>query len=477
MVSIPPKTNNENRWLLIVSYFMISVIHSVCAFGADKKGIDSNSDHAYDVKALTDEWTDTFKLSSFYQKYVAVEGLPIVASEKVSDYALREAAWILQNMLSDNPEIIKIMVTKRAFVAIMAYNEYTTDIPEHKHLEPRVFWDRRARGLGGVPVTCGEENLLCFPNDPYEKENLLIHEFSHCMHSHGIPGIDAKFDEKLKAAYENAKKKNLWPNTYAITDRAEYWAEAVQSWYDDNRENDSMHCYVNTRTELKQYDPDLAQLCKTYLGDGPWRYKKPMLRSADGRSHLAGYDFSTAPTFQWRKEELTDKPRVLIQTAIGDIEVELDALKAPQTTKNFVRYVHEGFYSDGVFFRTVREDNQPDDPVKINVLQAKANPKWEDKTFAPIQLERTCDTGLRHLDGTISMARTGPNTATHHFFICVGDQPALDFGGKRNSDGQGFAAFGHVVEGMDIVRKIHALPADKQILTPPVEIQRAVRRH
>jgi len=139
--------------------------------------------------------------------------------------------------------------------------------------------------------------------------------------------------------------------------------------------------------------------------------------------------------------------------------------------------VLEGFYSDGVFFRTVTASNQPDDMVKIAVLQAQADPAREAEAFAPIAIERTRDTRLRHLDGTISMARMGPDTATHHFFICIGDQPELDFGGRRNPDGQGFAAFGRVVKGADVVRKIHELPAEGQTLTPPVPIQRAVRVH
>jgi peptidyl-prolyl cis-trans isomerase A (cyclophilin A) len=202
-----------------------------------------------------------------------------------------------------------------------------------------------------------------------------------------------------------------------------------------------------------------------------------MARDEAGRAHLTGWDPVKSPHFRWRQAPLTDRPRVLIQTTMGDIEVELDAKNAPITTVNFLRYVLEGFYSDGVFFRTVTASNQPDDPVKIAVIQAQADPTRDDEAFAPISIERTRDTGLRHVDGTISMARNGPDTATHHFFICIGDQPELDFGGRRNPDGQGFAAFGRVIRGMDVVRKIHESPADGQKLTPPIRIQRAVRRH
>ena len=177
------------------------------------------------------------------------------------------------------------------------------------------------------------------------------------------------------------------------------------------------------------------------------------------------------------RDALAEAPRVRIDTAQGSLTVELDAAHAPVTTRNFLRYVREGFYSDGEFFRTVTATNQPDDKIRIAVIQGGTNPEKEEDEHAPILIERTRDTGLRHLDGTISMARLGPDTATQSFFICVGDQPELDFGGRRNPDGQGFAAFGQVVEGMDLVRAIHASPAQGQQLNPPVQIQRAVRVH
>jgi glycerophosphoryl diester phosphodiesterase/cyclophilin family peptidyl-prolyl cis-trans isomerase len=162
--------------------------------------------------------------------------------------------------------------------------------------------------------------------------------------------------------------------------------------------------------------------------------------------------------------------RVLIRTDKGDIEIDLDSRRAPLTVANFLRYVDAGLYEGGRFHRTVRGDNQPEDTVRIAVIQAGLDPAREKKAFAPIKLERTSKTGLKHRDGTISMARDGPDTATSDFFICVGAQPELDFGGKRNKDGQGFAAFGRVVRGMTVVKKIHAAPAKAQALTPPIRI-------
>jgi peptidyl-prolyl cis-trans isomerase A (cyclophilin A) len=151
------------------------------------------------------------------------------------------------------------------------------------------------------------------------------------------------------------------------------------------------------------------------------------------------------------------------------MEVEVDTVRAPLTSRNFLRYVDQGSYRGGRFHRTVRPDNQPGNPVRIEVIQGGLDP-LRAKDFPPIGLERTTETGLSHRDGTISMARGGPDTATSDFFICIGDQPALDFGGKRNPDGQGFAAFGRVVRGMDVARQIQTARARGQRLTPPIEI-------
>jgi peptidyl-prolyl cis-trans isomerase A (cyclophilin A) len=173
-----------------------------------------------------------------------------------------------------------------------------------------------------------------------------------------------------------------------------------------------------------------------------------------------------------------EKARVVhvsVETDKGEIRLELYPDKAPVTVANFLRYVDGKFYDGGRFHRTVKPDNQPDNRVKIEVIQAGINPKRAADEFRPIKLERTRDTGLKHRNGTISMARDGPDTATSDFFICIGDQPELDFGGKRNPDGQGFAAFGRLVRGMDVVKKIQAAPADGQTLKPAIKIRR-VRR-
>jgi peptidyl-prolyl cis-trans isomerase A (cyclophilin A) len=166
--------------------------------------------------------------------------------------------------------------------------------------------------------------------------------------------------------------------------------------------------------------------------------------------------------------------RVLVETDLGELELEVELARAPVTARNFLRYVEAGRYDGGRFHRTVTPENQPASPVKIAVIQGGEAPAREAGDFPPIPLERTRDTGLRHLDGTLSMARAGPDTATSDFFICVGPQPALDFGGRRNPDGQGFAAFGRVVRGLPVVQRIWRSPSQSgaQALAPPVVIRR-----
>ena len=168
--------------------------------------------------------------------------------------------------------------------------------------------------------------------------------------------------------------------------------------------------------------------------------------------------------------------RVVVQTELGDIVLEIDTKRAPHTAANFLRYLDAHHYDGGAFHRTVKMDNQPDSPVKIEVIQAGVNADRAKDGFPAIPIERTSVTGLRHTDGAISMARGQPDSATSGWFICINDQPSLDFGGARNPDGQGFAAFGRVVQGLDVARKIqHAPNMDGQRLTPPITILKAAR--
>lgn len=161
---------------------------------------------------------------------------------------------------------------------------------------------------------------------------------------------------------------------------------------------------------------------------------------------------------------------VEITTELGSILVEVYTERAPVTAENFLAYVDDALFDGGSFFRVVRSDNQPDDSIRIGVIQGGPPRGVQERLRPPIPLERTEDTGVRHVDGAISMARGGPDTARSQFFICIDDQPELDYGGRRNPDGQGFAAFGRVVEGMDLVRRIQSGAVDGQRLERPIEI-------
>jgi peptidyl-prolyl cis-trans isomerase A (cyclophilin A) len=175
---------------------------------------------------------------------------------------------------------------------------------------------------------------------------------------------------------------------------------------------------------------------------------------------------------------LRSEVAIVITTDLGVIEATLDETRAPATVRNFLRYVDAGHYSGGRFHRTVRTrpDNQPQSPIKIDVIQAAVAPQFNKQSFPPVPLERTSKTGLQHSDGALSMARSGVDDATSDFFICVGPQPELDFGGRRNPDGQGFAVFGRVTAGSEVVRRIQESPAGDQRLTPPIRILSIRRR-
>lgn len=250
-------------------------------------------------------------IPAFYTRIEWLRGFPIVASERVNPYALKEAVFIGDKMLVKRPDVLEAMVHSGARLCIMAHNEFTTDLPEFKRMAAdrmpgfetfsgRDFWDARARGTGGSATdpycTCAEENLLGYPGDPYEKENILIHEFAHNIHLRGLNNVDPSFDVRLRKAYDEAVKEGLWKGKYAGVNHHEYFAEGVQSWFDDNRENDHDHNHVDTRAELIEYDPRLAELCREVFADTEFKYTKPATRL---HGHMAGYDPSKAPAFVW----------------------------------------------------------------------------------------------------------------------------------------------------------------------------------
>jgi len=250
-------------------------------------------------------------IPAFYTQRVSAGGYPIVASAKVNPYALKEAAYLADLMLAKRPDVRAAMVASGSRLSILAWNEFTCDqpewvwlgkvpVPDFPGVSARDYRDARARGMGGSYTdpfcSCAEENLLAYEGDPYSTENIFIHEFAHNIHLRGMVNVDPTFDPRLKATYDAAMKAGLWKGKYASVNHHEYFAEGVQSWFDNNRENDHDHNHVNTRAELLEYDPGLAAMCREVFGDTVLKYTKPTTRLT---GHMTGYDPAKAPKFEW----------------------------------------------------------------------------------------------------------------------------------------------------------------------------------
>lgn len=263
------------------------------------------------IQAIRFEPPDKDGVPTFYTQRASASGFPIVASARVNPYALKEAAYLVDLMLAKRPDVRQAMIQSGARLCVLAYSEYTTDQPEFarlgerplrqfRNLSGRDYWDARARGMGGSErdpfCSCAEENLLGYPGDPYSTECILIHELAHNIHLRGLINVDPSFDGRLKSCYDAAIDGGLWKGKYASVNHHEYFAEGVQSWFDDNREHDHDHNHVNTREELVEYDPRLAELCREVFGDTELRYTKPATRLV---GHLEGYDPTGAPKFEW----------------------------------------------------------------------------------------------------------------------------------------------------------------------------------
>jgi hypothetical protein len=263
------------------------------------------------VQALRFAPQDQDGIPAFYSQRASANGFPIVASARVNPYAVKEAEYLVNLMLANRPDVRTAMIQSGARMCIMAHDEFTTELPEFERMKnekepgfetvsPKDFWDARARGLGGSETdpycSVAEENLLCFPGDPYSLECILIHEFAHSIHLRGMLNVDPTFDVRLRATYDAAMKARLWKGKYAAMNHYEYWAEGVQSWFDNNRINDVDHNHVNTRALLLEYDPGLAALCREIFGETVLKYTKSPTRLT---GHMTGYDPKTAPTFEW----------------------------------------------------------------------------------------------------------------------------------------------------------------------------------
>ena len=244
-----------------------------------------------------------FDLDPYYQQWINVRGFPVLASAEVSPYTVKEAAWTIGHMVGHRPDILKAMAQIKARFSIVPHNKHLPDIPEYDFGRLDFFWEMRARGIGGLTTTSPEENIICGDSNYCYAE--LIHEFAHQLHGWGLNRIDSTFDSRLETLYNAALKEGLYQERYAGSNRWEYWAEGVGSWFNGPNRNSNV---AHTRLALKKYDPRLATLLTEVFGDGSWRYTPPATRT--DLPHLQGFNPQEAPIYQ-RPPELLELEKQL----------------------------------------------------------------------------------------------------------------------------------------------------------------------
>ncbi len=255
---------------LLHSFFSIILIISLYSCSDKKEQLSINAVKVIDVP-------DSLNIDPFYKKYVNADGIPVVSSMNVNDSALIRASKVIAQVLSKREDVKKAMIAKGCKVMIIGEKEEVCDIPEYAEIcdtpENIAYWNKRARGFGGAPehdfsASCGEENVICLPGDRYKGESILVHEFAHIIHMVGIVGVNPKFDNELETLLQKAIEKGLWKDTYAVSNKEEYFAEAVQSFFNCNKyseEPNGVHNSINTREKLKSYDLDMYNLLLQYF--------------------------------------------------------------------------------------------------------------------------------------------------------------------------------------------------------------------
>ncbi len=255
-----------------------------------------------------------FELDPYYEQWINVRGLPVIAPAKVNPYAVKEAAWLIEKMIGHRPDVLRAMVSNKARFSVVAHTDIITEIPEYRDVETPdflAFWARGAGGSEGATVSSSEENILAFPGEAPQEYNVQIHEFAHGIHILGLNTLDPTFDERLQMTYEAAMKKGLWQGTYASSDKREYWAESTQAWFHHNTPGSFKNLDPirhTTRQALKEYDPELAALLAEVYGDRQWRFTP--LETRTHLPHLQGFNPQDSPIFEgW--SELEDTYRQL----------------------------------------------------------------------------------------------------------------------------------------------------------------------
>jgi alpha-glucosidase len=280
---------------------------------------------------------------TFYQKYIDVNGMPVVAAGVVDDRALQRTHEIVTRMLAGRPDIVTALVKNRMYLIVMGKDQVYTDMPEYRNHPDPAFQNERVRGTGGRPTSFGEENVLSLPIDRYDDESIGVHEFCHTIDG-ALRSIDPTWTERKNKAYRNALQKGLWKLSYAAGNAGEYWAEICQSYFDCNRVNNWNHGPIGAREQLKVYDPEGYELVRTTFKLSPeqdWRYRPlqmlPNVTHPPARFHIDSY----YTRFTWAREF----------SVIGRGASDEALLKANDTIRKLFAYRHDilkALIADGV---------------------------------------------------------------------------------------------------------------------------------
>jgi hypothetical protein len=279
----------------------------------------------------------------FYQKYMDVKGMPVVASAEVSDLALQRTYEIVTHVLAGRPDVVKAMVDRGMYLTIIGKDQVYTDLPENRSAPNPAYLNERVRGTGGFPTSFGEENLLSLPLDRYDDESIGVHEFCHTIDS-SLARIDPTWRDRKNAAYKNALAQGLFQDTYAGSNASEYWAEIAQAYFDCNRINNWNHGPIGHREQLKIYDPEGYELTRAAFNLSPehhWRYsflqKQPSVIPPPARFKVDPY----YTKFTWAREF----------TVLGRDASDEALLKANDTIRKMFAYRHDilkALIADGV---------------------------------------------------------------------------------------------------------------------------------
>ena len=300
----------------------IQILHTDTYLQQLPKANSANGDNIPDPAPPTAVVREFFELDLYYEQWINVGGLPVIASAKVNPYALKEAAWLIERMIGHRPDVLRAMVKNKARLSVIPYTEVITEIPEYRSYPTPDFLAFGVRGAGGsegATVSASEESILDYPGETEtfnRGSSILIHEFGHAIHLLGFNIVDPTFDERLRMTYEAAMQKGLWQGTYASVDRREYWAEGTMAWFYPNGSAGSFARFGNTRRALKEYDPALATLLAEVWGDREWRYTPVATRTH--LPHLLGFNPQDSPDFEWWPELIALEQQLRDPNSDGD---------------------------------------------------------------------------------------------------------------------------------------------------------------